>query len=641
MQAVAGAGRLVAGRYRLNRAIGRGAMGIVWRGRDELLDRDVAVKEVQVTSAATPAETEIIYRRTLREARTAARLSHPSVVTVFDVVEEDGTPWIVMELVRARSLDRLIAEDGPLPPAQAALVGEGLLGALATAHAAGVLHRDVKPSNVLVTPDGRIVLTDFGIATFEGDPGLTQVGMVVGTPGFTAPERVRGRPATPASDLWSLGATLYAAVEGRGPFDRPGGSMVIMDGIVNEAAPRAPSAGTLAPVIDALLRADPGTRPDSDTAARLLARAASGAWGDLRPRAGSPPDPAAGHRPAVAGDGTTDRRLDGGTAGGGAAAAIPAFMDTPAFADLAMPGPDTSAGFRGPAGRESAELPAFMGSPAPVGSPASRRGPRGRVLATVVAAAAAVVLAAAGIGGLLAYSHSRAGAAGPGPAAQSGGVAGSARLSRHGAGVHRIAGRRNAGSAAAGAVGGQGAVSKNQSAARGAARAAQTGTGAGSGGAPPPGFRWEQVSAASLGSTAGFKIAVPDAWQLNRDNLLTYLQAPPGTPYIEIDVTPFAYPGPLREASYLEAQAQADHIYHLYHRLAMSPASFRGAPAAAWRFRWQQPGVGPVGVLEILCTLPTSAGPQSYALAVSAPAAEFPTARAIFRTALRTFTPLP
>jgi tRNA A-37 threonylcarbamoyl transferase component Bud32 len=620
MHAVAGAGRLVAGRYRLNHAIGRGAMGIVWRGRDELLDRDVAVKEVQVTSAATPADTEIIYRRTLREARTAARLSHPSVVTVFDVVEEDGTPWIVMELVRARSLDRLIAEDGPLPPAQAARVGESLLGALATAHAAGVLHRDVKPSNVLVTPDGRIVLTDFGIATFEGDPGLTQVGMVVGTPGFTAPERVRGHPATPASDLWSLGATLYAAVEGRGPFDRPGGSMVIMDGIVNETAPRAPSAGMLAPVIDALLRADPGTRPDSETAARLLAPLAGGAAG-------------------------------GGFAGGGAiageaAAAIPAFMDTPAFADLAMPSPGTSADYRGPAGRTSAELPAFMDSPRPAGSPAPRRGPRGRVLATVVAAAAAVILAAAGIGGLLAYSHSRDGAAGPGPSAGSGGVTRSARLSRPGAGVRRAAGRRKAGSAATRA----GAVTKTHPAARGAARtgqkgtgagSGQKGTGAGSGGAPPPGFQWEQVSAASLGSTAGFKIAIPDAWQLNRDNLLTYLQAPPGSPYIEVDVTPFAYPGPLREASYLEAQAQADHIYHLYHRLAMSSASFRAAPAAIWRFRWQQPGVGPVGVLEVLGTLPTSAGPQSYALAVSAPAAQFATARVIFRTALQTFTPLP
>ncbi len=257
----------------------------------------------------------------------------------------------------------------------------------------------------------------------------------------------------------------------------------------------------------------------------------------------------------------------------------------------------------------------------------------------MVAAAAAVVLAAAGIGGLLAYSHSRDGAAGSGPAAQSGGVTRSARLSRPGAGARRFAGRRNAGSAAAGA--GRGAVSKNQPAARGAATAGQKGTGTGSGGAPPTGFRWERVSAASLGSTAGFKIAVPDAWQLNRDNLLTYLQAPPGAPYIEVDVTPFAYPGPLRQAGYLEAQAQANHMYRLYHRLAMSSASFRGAPAAIWRFRWQQPGVGPVGVLEVLGTLPTSAGPQSYALSVSAPAAQFATARMAFRTALRTFTPLP
>src|SRR6202040_626274 len=140
--------------------IGRGAMGIVWRGRDELLARDVAVKEVQISAVAVPADAEAIYQRTLREARTAARLSHPSVVTVFDVVEENGSPWIVMELVEARSLDRVIAEDGPLPPLEAAQVGEGLLSALATAHASGVLHRDVKPSNVLITGDGRAVLTD-------------------------------------------------------------------------------------------------------------------------------------------------------------------------------------------------------------------------------------------------------------------------------------------------------------------------------------------------------------------------------------------------------------------------------------------------------------------------------------------------
>src|SRR5215469_216672 len=277
MHSVRGTGRLIAGRYRLQSPIGRGAMGIVWRGRDELLARDVAVKEVQITAHASPADAETLYQRTLREARTAARLKHPSVVTVYDVVEEDGSPWIIMELVEARSLDRVITEDGPLPPLQAAELGTSLVGALATAHSAGVLHRDVKPSNVLVTGDGKAVLTDFGIATFAEDPSVTQAGLVVGTPGFTSPERVRGDAATAASDLWSLGATLYAAVEGRGPFDRVGGSTVITAGVATEDAPRAPSAGALGPVIDALLSRDPGSRPDATTAARLLSEAATAA----------------------------------------------------------------------------------------------------------------------------------------------------------------------------------------------------------------------------------------------------------------------------------------------------------------------------------------------------------------------------
>ena len=277
MHGVVRAGWLLAGRYRLEAPIGRGAMGVVWRGRDELLERAVAVKEVRVPATVSRDDAEIVYQRTLREARTAARLNHPGVVTVFDVVDENGSPWIVMALVQARALDRIVTEDGPLPPLAAARVGECLLSALRCAHSAGVLHRDVKPSNVLIDADGGAVLTDFGIATFEGDPGLTQVGMVIGTPGFTAPERLRGHPATPASDLWSLGATLYAAVEGRGPFDRAGGPAAVMAGIASENAPRAPSAGPLMPVIDALLRADPDARPDAATAARLLTEAAEGA----------------------------------------------------------------------------------------------------------------------------------------------------------------------------------------------------------------------------------------------------------------------------------------------------------------------------------------------------------------------------
>ncbi len=261
---------LIGGRYRLAGPIGRGAMGTVWRARDELLDREVAVKEVRLPASVSDAERANSYQRTLREARTAARLSHPGVAAVYDVVEEFGRPWIVMELVPARALDQVVAEDGPLPPVRAADMGRQVLAALTTAHAAGVLHRDVKPSNVLLAGDGRAVLTDFGIATAEGDPSLTQTGMVMGSPGFLAPERIRGGAATPASDLWSLGATLYAAVEGQGPYDRHGGVMTTMAAVVMED-PRPPrAAGPLTPVISALLSRDPAQRPSASAAARML-----------------------------------------------------------------------------------------------------------------------------------------------------------------------------------------------------------------------------------------------------------------------------------------------------------------------------------------------------------------------------------
>ena len=302
MHVAASTGRMVAGRYLLQATIGRGAMGTVWRARDTVLARDVAVKEVrlrgpQASGSVLTEETRVLYERTLREARTAARLNHPAVVTIFDVVEADGSPWIVMELVEARSLDQVLTEEGPLQPHQAADLGARVLGALACAHAAGILHRDVKPSNVLLGPDGRAVLTDFGIATLEGDSGLTQAGMVMGTPGFTAPERIRGVPASPASDLWSLGATLYAAVEGRGPFDNRGNSIAILAAIANEEAPRPRSAGPLRPVIEALLHRNPQARPDAAAVGRLLAAAglpggsggaSAGDAGQHRARAGTP-----------------------------------------------------------------------------------------------------------------------------------------------------------------------------------------------------------------------------------------------------------------------------------------------------------------------------------------------------------------
>jgi serine/threonine protein kinase len=245
-------------------------MGVVWRARDQLLDRDVALKEVQIADTLTEAERATAFQRVLREAKTAARLNHPAVVTVYDVAEDGGRPWIVMQLVNAQSLDQVLATSGPLSPRRAAEMARQLLSALSVAHAAGVMHRDVKPSNVLIGNNDQAVLTDFGIATFQDDPKLTQTGMVMGSPGFTAPERIRGEDASPASDLWSLGATIYAAVEGHGPFERRGGAITTMSAIINENAPEAPTAGALGPVIAALLRREPADRPDAAAAARMI-----------------------------------------------------------------------------------------------------------------------------------------------------------------------------------------------------------------------------------------------------------------------------------------------------------------------------------------------------------------------------------
>src|SRR5215469_8928439 len=211
--------RLLAGRYQLGPVIGQGGMGTVWRARDELLDRDVAVKEIAWPPYLSEAEQQPARRRALSEAQLAARLRHPNVVGIYDIAEEDGHPWIVMEFVPYRSLRDILRDDGPLPPAQAAQLGLGILAALRAAHAEGIVHRDVKPGNILVGPGGRAVLTDFGIARAAGSPTLAS-DQLVGSPRYIAPERAWGGQAGPAADLWGLGAALYAAVEGQAPFER-------------------------------------------------------------------------------------------------------------------------------------------------------------------------------------------------------------------------------------------------------------------------------------------------------------------------------------------------------------------------------------------------------------------------------------
>ena len=275
--------RLVDERYALEAPIARGGSGVVWRARDTLLDRPVAIKEVELPAAITDEERERLRKRVLREARAAARLSHPGAVTLFDVVREAGHTYIVMELVEARSLAELVRDQGPLDPRRAADVGRRVLEALDTAHRRGIVHRDVKPGNVMVFPDGRTKLADFGIASLTGDPELTASGMVLGSPSYMAPEQANGESSGPAADLWALGATLYYAVEGEAPFSK-GAVIATLAAVVHEQARPMRRAGPLAPVISALLRKDPDDRPPASEVRELLDAVADGVGGRPRPQ---------------------------------------------------------------------------------------------------------------------------------------------------------------------------------------------------------------------------------------------------------------------------------------------------------------------------------------------------------------------
>jgi serine/threonine protein kinase len=267
--------RLLKDRYRLGKVIGRGGMGVVWLATDEVLDRSVAVKEVTFPPGLPDEEQHKLRRRTLREARTTARLNHPNVVGVYDIVEDEDRPWIVMEFVPSRSLAEVVRADGPLSPQRAAEIGLQLLGGLRAAHLAGVLHRDVKPSNVLLAEDGRVVLGDFGIATAKGGSTVTSSGVLIGSPSYMAPERARGSDIGPESDMWSLGATLYTAVEGRPPFDRDSAVATLAALVMDD--PDAPDrAGPLWPLIQGLLRRDPVERPGAEFVADTLRAIADG-----------------------------------------------------------------------------------------------------------------------------------------------------------------------------------------------------------------------------------------------------------------------------------------------------------------------------------------------------------------------------
>jgi serine/threonine protein kinase len=265
-------GALVAGRYRLGRQIGSGAMGIVWQAHDERLHRTVAVKQLLLQPGLSAAQAEEARRRCMREGRIAARLTHPNAITVFDVAEHDGDPWLIMEYLPSKSLATVLSEQGTLPPAEAARIGAQVASALVAAHAAGIVHRDIKPANVLLGDDGTVKITDFGISRATGDVTVTATGMLAGTPAYLAPEVAKGEDPKPAADVFSLGSTLYTAVEGHSPFGLSENTLALLYAVAAGKITPPRQAGPLTALLMQLLRVEPDERPSlSSTRDNLLA----------------------------------------------------------------------------------------------------------------------------------------------------------------------------------------------------------------------------------------------------------------------------------------------------------------------------------------------------------------------------------
>jgi tRNA A-37 threonylcarbamoyl transferase component Bud32 len=622
MHVAASTGRVVAGRYLLQHPIGRGAMGTVWRARDSVLDRDVAVKEVRIRGGATSDETQVLYARTLREARTAARLNHPAVVTVFDVIDAEGSPWIVMELVGARSLEKVLTQDGRLLPGQAADLGSRVLDALHCAHAAGILHRDVKPSNVLLGADGRVVLTDFGIATLDGDTSLTQAGMVMGTPGFTAPERVRGEPASPASDLWSLGATLYAAVEGRGPFDDRGSPLAILAAIANEEPPRPWAAGSLRLVIEALLRRDPWARPGATAAAQMLAAAATddGVADDAR---------------------ADDRRADSGLTDSGLEVAgleVPG-LEVPG---LEVPGLDASAraddglaAEDGHAWTAAERLSDGVGDPWADEWADDDTGPLPRLAGPADPVDLHLVVSS----DEEQPDWARHAWAGDEPDQYAAGPYAAEPFR-----AEPVAGRRRDASPLGPRRRMLADLSGLRPDGRGVLLACLAGLavlGAGLLG----GLAWSHgagryhsysVSGRAAGAPAGFTTSVPADWHGAQHGRTTVFTSPSGRSTLQVTPASFGAPGAIDAARLLEARALQQGTPG-YRRIAIRPFRFSAGTGVVWQYTWQPSSGGRAEVIEVLFRLATPAGSQGYLVQETAPAATWGLIRPVFNEALRTF----
>ncbi|MFD7058191.1 serine/threonine-protein kinase [Streptomyces sp. NPDC059906] len=591
-------GRLVAGRYRLGEAIGSGGMGRVWRAHDEVLHRTVAIKELTAALYVSESDQAILLARTRGEARAAARINHSAVVTVHDVLEHDGRPWIVMELVEGRSLADAVKEEERVDPREAARIGLWVLRALRAAHTAGVLHRDVKPGNVLLADDGRVLLTDFGIAQIEGDSTITRTGEVVGSVDYLAPERVRGHDPGPSSDLWALGATLYTAVEGRSPFRRTS-PLTTMQAVVEEEATEPRYAGALAPVISALLCKDPAERPDVTEAEHLLAQAAEGRRPDAA-QAYVPTTQYAG--PPRAGDTAVQGTQAGGTGGlpypqGGATGATPYPHGSGSGATPYPPttGPTATGHTHGGHTHGGQTAPGYASAPAAGGAapvpPVRARRVRMRTLALVVAVAALI-----------------------------------------GAGTAVVLQQRDEGGSSAGADPTQGPTG---SAAPSTSPSASATTGKGPGGSVPA--DWTRRD-----DPLGFSLYLPENWQ-RRDfdgdsgELRQIDYTPDGGNHvlrISVDTAP-DYNDPYAHQQDLDAQLLQRLVD--YQRVKLERVGYRDRDSARWEYTWTALAKDTEfpGPRRAVSQTYMSRDGVEYALNMTGPADDWPTTQTRFKAVLQ------
>ncbi|MGK5631944.1 serine/threonine-protein kinase [Streptomyces sp. URMC 123] len=558
-------GRLLAGRYRLGEVLGRGGMGTVWRAVDETLGRTVAVKELRFSNSVDDDEKQRLITRTLREAKAIARIRSSGAVTVYDVVNEDDRPWIVMELIEGSSLAEVIREAGGLNWRRAAEIGLAVLDVLRAAHREGILHRDVKPSNVLISDDGRVVLTDFGIAQVEGDPSVTSTGMLVGAPSYISPERARGQRPGPPADLWSLGGLIYACVEGVPPYDK-GSAIATLTAVMTEPLDPPRNAGPLEEVIYGLLAKDPAQRL-ADEGARALLKDVLSLPDDVTPQ---PP-----------------------------AAEPTRTMAMPPKPPVLPIGPASAAAARQPRRRPERPpmAPAAPAMPAaarladaPVARPLPPAAPLTDVIPrrTLVIVAVAVVLAV--LGTVLAIAFSSDGDGG----GKSGGDKAASGGAQPGTGqgtAGRSAGndgKPQGGESPEGTTGGSPGTGSTGSGGSGdSGGSSGSGGKPGAGGALPAGYT--QVSDDQF----RFTMALPEGWKRHGtagDNSGGIYSGRPGSfPRVQVDFT--SEPGTDAVAAWRDGERGARSSMGNYTGLGIVPVQYRGYPTVAdWSFERDQGG---------------------------------------------------